>query len=207
MLWEGLWHRLGVSDGRPAEYDELVARYSEPHRFYHTLAHHDHVVEEFLKVCDLAKNPCAVELALRYHDIVYDPRAKDNEERSWLLARGVMMDAGLSEEFAEVVKSIILATKHDALPVDKDARLAVDIDLSILGQAESVFDQYEHDIRLEYAWVPIDLYRTVRSQILKQFLDRSSVYQTPRLREMYETRARKNLMRSIACLGNYSKDT
>lgn len=70
----------------------IAARYTEPQRHYHTLAH----LEEMLRRLDEfeANAPAAhrlpaggtqrlvLELALLFHDAVYDPQRGDNEERS-----------------------------------------------------------------------------------------------------------------------------
>jgi predicted metal-dependent HD superfamily phosphohydrolase len=62
---------------------DLVARYREPHRAYHNLDH----IADCLEKLELARSMLrdddfkAVELALFWHDAVYDPRAADNEEK------------------------------------------------------------------------------------------------------------------------------
>ena len=73
------------------------------------------------------------------------------------------MAAGLGERVAD----LILATKHAAVPTDADARLVVDIDLSILGSAEERFDRYERDVRREYRWVPGFIYRRKRAEAFR----------------------------------------
>ncbi|HEY9014053.1 MAG TPA: hypothetical protein VIM84_03190, partial [Gemmatimonadales bacterium] len=79
------------------------------------------------------------------------------------------------------------------IPQDPDARLLCDIDLSILGRDPSRFEQFEQQIRQEYARVPELLYRNGRSRILSGFLQRASIYQTPAFVAEYETQARRNL--------------
>ena len=93
-----------------------------------------------------------------------------------------------------------MATAHKGRPVDDDARLVVDIDLSILGQDEQVYDLFERAVREEYKWVPWFLYRRKRIEILRSFLDRESIYGTERFRQRYESTARSNLERAIRAL-------
>jgi len=95
------------------------------------------------------------------------------------------------------VYKLILATKHDELQRDHDAKLMVDIDLSILGQPRDVFDQYEVNIRKEYAHVPDEQFRLGRKNILQSFLDRESIFATDFFKEKYESKAIENLTRSI----------
>jgi predicted metal-dependent HD superfamily phosphohydrolase len=75
--------------------------------------------------------------------------------------------------------------------------LLVDIDLSILGAPRPRFDEYEAQVRAEYGWVPGFLFRRKRREILAEFLARNPIYNTPRLRESLEGRARENLAYSL----------
>jgi predicted metal-dependent HD superfamily phosphohydrolase len=102
---------------------------------------------------------------------------------------------------SERVRQLVLATKHDARPASADAALLVDVDLAILGAVPERFDEYERQIREEYAWVPGPLFRRKRREILEGFLVRPHVYNTSHFRDRYEAAARANLSRSIAQLG------
>ncbi len=188
---------MGASGNPEAIFEMLQARYSEPHRAYHNLNHVGDCLAEFDNVLKLAKNADVVEAAIWFHDIIYDPRAKDNEEKSAALAQHVIKSAGLAEGFASSVATLILATKHAKTADESDAALLVDVDLSILGQSTERFDEYERQIRSEYDWVPNDAFVAGRSSILKSFLERPSIYTTEFFREKYESKARENLMRSI----------
>ena len=198
--WAALWQRLGAQGDANAVYDDLVARYSEPHRAYHTLEHIGHCLDEFEQVRHLATNPDAVELALWYHDAIYDTKTKDSEERSAALAVEEARNASLPDSFGQSVANLIMATKHTTAPTDPDVQLLVDIDLSILGQTGDKFDEYERQVRKEYEWVAEDAFVAGRSSILKSFLDRSTIYSTQFFRNKYETQARRNIARSLARL-------
>jgi len=198
--WSALWQRLGVKGDTNAVYNDLFVRYSEPHRAYHTLKHIGHCLEELERVRHLASNPDAVELALWYHDVIYDTTAKDSEEQSATLAIEVARNASLPDNFGQLVANLIMATKHTSAPVDPDAQLLVDVDLSILGQSEDKFDEYERQIRKEYDWVAEDAFVAGRSSIMGAFLDRSVIYSTQFFRNKYETQARRNIARSLARL-------
>lgn len=191
--WMSLWERIGAQGNAHEVYNDLVARYSEPHRAYHTLVHIGHCLDEFEQVRQLATNPDAVELALWYHDAIYDTKTKDSEERSATLAVEVAKNALLPDDFGQSVANLITATKHTASPTDPDVQLLVDVDLSILGQPENKFDEYEQQIRKEYEWVAEDAFVAGRSAILKSFLDRSTIYSTPFFLDKYEAQARANI--------------
>jgi predicted metal-dependent HD superfamily phosphohydrolase len=90
-----------------------------------------------------------------------------------------------------------MATRHTAVPGGTDAGILVDIDLSILGAAPERFDQYERQVREEYAWVPDFLFRRERKAILKEFLARPRIFSTTHFRDRYEQQARSNIERSL----------
>jgi predicted metal-dependent HD superfamily phosphohydrolase len=94
-----------------------------------------------------------------------------------------------------------MATRHKAVPRGTDAEILVDIDLSILGAAPDRFDEYERQVREEYAWVPDFLFRRERKAILKEFLARPQIFSSTHFRGRYEQQARSNLERSLERLG------
>jgi predicted metal-dependent HD superfamily phosphohydrolase len=97
--------------------------------------------------------------------------------------------------------AVVLATKHDAVPAGRDAKLLVDVDLSILGAAEPRFAEYERQVRQEYGWVPEEAFRQSRAGVLVAFLNRASIYSTTWFTARLEEQARKNLSRSLQELG------
>ena len=200
QCWKIFCKSLGVpynNEKSRTFFVELTQRYSEPHRYYHTLLHINSCLSELGLVRIGLDNPLAVEMALWYHDAVYDTHAKDNEDRSADLAGNAASQLGMRADFCRRVRNLIVATRHDALPIDRDAKYLADIDLSILGANAKIFDQYDSEIRKEYDWVPKPIFREKRTEILQAFLDRPRIYCTDRFRDLYETEARQNLKRAI----------
>lgn len=76
-----------------------------------------------------------------------------------------------------------------------------DIDLAILGAPQARFDEYEDQIRREYAWVPEADFRAGRARILESFLARPRIFQTRHFNARLEESARENMARSLARLG------
>ena len=198
--WQQAWERLGLTPP-PGLLDQLVARYAEPHRAYHTMQHITECFAVLEPAAVLARDLGAVQLALWFHDAIYDTRAHDNEARSADWARTALREAGAAARTADRVHELIMATTHRATPEDPDARLLVDVDLSIFGAAKPRFEEYERQIRHEYSWVPEDVFCERRVRILTSFLDRPAIYGTPYYASRLETRARENLRRSLARLG------
>lgn len=200
--WNRLWRSLGVGPVDPLLLPELVRRYSEPQRKYHTLQHLDACLRHFAALKEQAQHPDEVELALWFHDAIYEVGQPGNETKSADWARDALRAAGGSAEAAQRVHDLVMVTCHDVAPSTRDQQVLLDVDLSILGASPAIFDAYEHQIRAEYAAVEEDAFRTRRCRILQQFLDRPRIYHTDQFHEQFETQARDNLARSIRQLGH-----
>lgn len=181
-------------------FDDLITRYQEPSRIYHNIDHVAACLREFDTVNTDGDGRDMIEWALWFHDAIYDSRAKDNEARSADLAASASQRIGTRGLPDDDVRRLILATCHSIPAQREDERLVVDIDLSILGQPEDVFDQYDRAIREEYAWVADAEYRQGRTRVLRSFLDRRSIYSIPHFVHRYESHARVNLGRALARL-------
>ncbi|HJS29311.1 MAG TPA: hypothetical protein VJ768_06800 [Anaerolineales bacterium] len=144
-----------------------------------------------------AKHPEEIEFALWFHDAIYNTKRHDNEERSAEWARETAVTANLPGEVAERIKTLILATRHDTVPQELDEMILIDVDLSILGATPDRFDDYEKQIRAEYAWVPVSVFRSSRLNVLRGFLARAMIFNTRKFFDIYESQARANLERSI----------
>ena len=191
---ERLTSALSAISAEPAPYlfDQLRAMYGGPDRFYHSGQH----VAECLRALDqhssLCERPSEVEVAVWFHDAVYDSRRPDNEEKSALLAVQVLSQLSVTPGPIDRIESMILATKSH-LAQDRDTQLLLDIDLGILGQPPAVFARYDEAIRKEFAWVEEEQYRNGRAAVLRGFLERSRIYKTDTFYELYEDQARSNL--------------
>lgn len=198
--WARLWRQVSATGDPEPSYRELVSLYSQLHRHYHNLRHIAECLTEFDSARHLTNQPVAVELAIWFHDAIYDTRAQDNEECSAELARRRIAGAGGSDELCEAVAALVLATKTHEPSVHPDAPLIVDVDLSILGQPEVRFQEYEAQIHREYHWVPEETFAAKRTEILKRFLARDRIYATDHFFAKYERLARTNLQSSIRAL-------
>lgn len=199
--WRRLWGELGARETNGGLFNQLVAAYSERHRHYHTLQH----LRECLAHCEaagtLARHPAEVELALWFHDAVYDPQRDDNEERSADWAKRSVLAGGCDAAVADRVHGLVLATQaHTAPPDAIDTQLLVDIDLAILGAAPERFAEYGRQVRAEYAHVPDEAYRAGRTRVLQGFLQRPFIYATAAYRDALEQRARANIGHALASL-------
>ena len=197
--WDALFDRLGlVDDGLFAD---LVGRYREPHRHYHSVAHVAAVVEQ---VEDLAarvglERPEATLLAAWFHDAVYDPRAADNERRSADLAVAALSARGAASALLARVEQMVLATAaHVPDEGDVEAAVLLDADLAILAASPLDYAAYAAAVREEYAFVPEAAFRTGRRKVIQALLSQP-LFRTQPMRPLEEP-ARENVEREIRSL-------
>ena len=201
--WIELCERINAKGDYIEYFTRIEKLYLKPPRFYHTFERHiASCLYELDEVCHLPEHPDEVEISLTLHDIIFNTRRKDNEERSAQFAYELCKEMGLPDTFNRRVYCLILPTRHEAIPKGIDAQVVVDVDLSPLGLSPKEFDENERKIRKEYSWVPEKQFNAGRADIIKRFLDRSSIYSTDHFRQKYGDQAERNLKRLLKKLLN-----
>ena len=203
--WLSLSRRVGIPNP-DSIFAELLRYYSESWRSYHSLHHIDDCLRRFDESPLHGEHPDELEIAIWFHDAVYDTSRSDNESRSAEMAVSVLQGSSLCPVAIDRVRASILATTHDSSPNRLDEQIIVDIDLSILGREETHFDRFESSIREEYAWVPWSVYAEKRSDILRSFLSRQRIYSTTPFYARFESNARANLAKAIHRLEGQPRD-
>lgn len=185
--------------------DIRVTAYREPHRYYHNLQHLAECLVRFEQVQHLLHDAPAVELALWFHDAVYQTQPKlscaaqkldSNEVQSAALFRQLCQQA-LSTHDIHKISALILATEQHAATTDADLQYLLDIDLTILAATPSRFSEYEQQIRAEYAWVDAAVYEQKRREVLAEFLQRQPLYQTRYFQQQLTQEAQYNLQNAV----------
>jgi len=184
----------------------LRSRYDEPWRHYHTWEHVTRMLEGFEKVAYLSDHPLAgyqseaIEWAVKFHDVVYEPTAGNNEERSAQLAR-VWLGSLLTESSMNEVERLILLTKtHEPKDCDINGFIMCDLDLMVMGWDREEFDDFGRRIRLEYSHVSDEDFRHGRKAFMKSFRARPQIFHTRHFFDRFEEQARENINRTIAVL-------
>lgn len=180
-------------------FSDVSAKYQEGHRAYHNLTHIAECLSE-LQTIEVSKDDRTnIEFAIWFHDVIYDPKSKSNEEDSadYFLSNSSVL--GLSNDRVSKIAEYIRATKQHqpTLQNDQALRYFLDIDLSILGAEEARFFEYDSAIRAEYSWVPGLIYSPKRKKVLRAFVERAPIFQTLEFQSRYESRARVNLQKII----------
>lgn len=172
-------------------WENFVTLYAEENRHYHQLDH----IEDCLAKLDTWPSPIpllmrdTIELAIWFHDIIYDTRKADNEESSAALANHYLRGHPLTTD----CQALILATRHKQTAGMRAEEIMCDIDLSILGADPKEYRLYADKIRMEYNWVETEEYAEARAQVLSNFLKRTSLFQTRSAIDRWEEQARKNI--------------
>lgn len=179
--------------------DTLKTRYREPWRRYHTLQHIGELLGLLKAHRTVLVDPAAVELAIWYHDAVYDPLgAKGSNERlsEVLFAADWGASGGAPDDPLRVLVSAMIIATIDHDPASQDApdiAWFLDFDMSILGASEARYGEYAGQVRDEYAAVPDDRYREGRSAFLRGALDKAVLFYTPAFRDLCDAAARRNM--------------
>lgn len=177
-------------------FDRVYDAWGAESRRYHGIEH----LVDCLRELDAANAPAptadVAELALWYHDVVYEPQANDCEERSAgrLLADAVV--AAIPEAFASQAADLVRATAHAPPGEHGDAAaadLVIDIDLSILGRDGLRFMDYEYAIEEEYAPTSRLAFFVRRGRFLASLLERDRIFRTDFFHARYERRARAQI--------------
>ncbi|MGJ7414917.1 hypothetical protein AB9128_03515 [Streptomyces cinereoruber] len=194
--------RAGREGPDPAPYGRnLLARWAEPQRRYHTVAHLRAVLDRVDELTDQGGEGGELELvrlAAWFHDAVYRPDRSENEERSAFLAEKALTEAGLTpHEVTEVARLVRLTVTHDPDDGDLNGETLCDADLAILASDPDTYARYAAAVREEYGFVPEDTFREGRAAVLRHLLDLPRLFRTPYGAAVWEEKARENVEREL----------
>ncbi|MDO3703842.1 metal-dependent phosphohydrolase [Micromonospora sp. C28SCA-DRY-2] len=209
--WRRAAREAGAPDGAALTTagEELLARWREPHRHYHTPRHLTAVLDVVDAYAPLARRPDLVRLAAWCHDAVYDPRAAGdaNERDSAALAGTLLTGLGVpAAAVAEVRRLVLLTAGHAVDPADADGALLCDADLAVLAAPRPAYDRYAAAVRREYGHVPEPAFRAGRARVLAGLLALPALFRLPPLARRWEAVARANLTRELAALTGPAPD-
>jgi len=196
--FRSLWQRCLIEDAADNSdeiYQRLIDGYQEPERHYHTLAHIEQCLGMFDQCKSLAREPDALELAVWFHDVIFEAGKPDNEKRSAQLY--LQLSDGVHDASTRgLVDRLIMATLHDGSSLaDHDAIYMVDIDLSSFGLSWEEFLQDSQNLRRENADLSDAEYYRKKANFQNFLLAKERFYLSDYFAERLETRARANLAR------------
>ncbi len=174
--------------------------YNSSKRKYHNLNHIKDMLLEAEKLRRSMNDYDLVLFAIWFHDIVYDAKKGDNEERSADIAEKFLNKVNYNKEKIKKIKNLILKTKNHSnvdSNGDFDTKLFLDLDLLILGTNKEMYRIYAEKIRKEYSFVPDKIYGSGRIKILENFLSQEFIFRTETFRKIYEKIAKYNIKSEI----------
>jgi predicted metal-dependent HD superfamily phosphohydrolase len=180
--------------------ENLITRYSEPHRRYHTTKHLLHVLTMIDQLAD-DHDIFLVRLAAWFHDAVYAIPAGQvsNEEASARLALRELSRVGLEQEdLNQIARLVRLTETHVPGPRDPEGELLCDADLAILASDPSDYADYVAAVREEYAQLPEEGFLAGRLAVLTELADRE-IFRTAKGRQLTDA-ARVNLTAELAAV-------
>ena len=149
-------------------FKKVLRQHSEIHRFYHNTSHLMSLLEKAKSLSFSDKEKSLIYSAIFFHDLVYNPLGKDNEELSAKAWEDFAKETKVSEEDMREVKEMILSTKKHLKTDSELMNKFLDLDLSILAEEEARFLEYENNIRLEYKMVPEEIYSIERTKVMNK---------------------------------------
>jgi predicted metal-dependent HD superfamily phosphohydrolase len=139
--------------------------------------------------------PEQVEMAIWFHDIINQPGAADNEQRSAEYFRKLIGDRA-DPAFVNAVVQLIMATTHQSAPVEHDQQFICDIDLASFGCPWECFMRDSSAVKAEFTGTEEEYYRGKKA-FLQQMLNRPRIFLTDFFNERYEQQARENIVRLL----------
>lgn len=195
-----LWHRCrksGKAEDAETAWQDLCDRYGESHRRYHNLRHVHFCLKQMDLVASLMDDPDAGEMSIWYHDVIYEPCARDNEKCSAGFFAWYSIDH-FAAEFVANVQHLILATEHPDVVTEGDACYITDIDLSGFALPWEGFCRDNDSLRAEQDGLSDASYHAGTRHFLINLFARPRIFRTDFFHELYEEQARSNIRRYLA---------
>lgn len=200
-------------------WDVLKFGYTQPHRHYHNFGHIRKLLNTFEKYKSEFEDPLAVELAIWFHDVVYDPQSKFNEDASAELAFTLILKLK-NIELAKKVKELIMFTKwsdggsfytgtlydlnKDFEYASNDFFLLRDIDWSGFGLPWDKFQKNGDTLRLEVPYLSDLEYAKKYLGFLNSLIEvHRPIYCSDIFNEKFEKKANENILKEIKIQENF----
>ena len=197
-LWRRCLAEQGEVDAEPV-WNELKNHYTQSGRHYHGVGHLAHCLElHDLAVAEM-DDPDAVEMAIWFHDVVFEAQSRENERRSAELFQRAAADR-FGSSFVEKVFQLILVTDHRVLPVTRDDEFVADIDLSGIALPWESYLRDTEALRRENREIPDDRYYGAHQRFLNGLRERRRIFHSDFFHRRCESDARRNIDRYLGQL-------
>jgi len=175
----------------------IVSMYGETGRYYHTLQHIKSMLQLSIQYQHCIKDIVSLQLAIFFHDIVYNAKSGTNEDDSVVIFVN-LLDNYLENPVINKVSRFIMSTKShqlsdDSNEDDDDEKYFLDFDMAVLSWPRECYIEYAANIRKEYIHVELDDYCIKRSAFLRNTINSASKIYHSQLYLEREQLARDNM--------------
>ena len=176
-------------------FDQLSCLYNQKDRHYHNLVHIRNFLDLKDEFSEQIEEPFLFELAIWYHDAVYDAKNNDNEQQSLFIVQDHFKNFLDSKQMIHLDHFIMSTAGHFPKSNASDVFYFLDFDLAILAADEDTYKLYSDAIWKEYKRIySRPNYEKGRKKILKNFLLREKLYLSDTFIENYDKIARHNIL-------------
>jgi len=179
-------------------FDELIIRYTETGRYYHSLIHIETMLGD-IRAYYNGQIPDELFFAAWFHDAVYNALLNNNEAKSAVLAVRRLRQLQVPGGIITKVENLILKTANhfDAEADDEITAVFLDVDLKIMGTDETTYKKYTEAVRKEYSMYPDMLFNRGRKKFIEKALVAKRIFKSDKFYTTYEQQARKNLLTEL----------
>ena len=184
-------------------YSEIEKKYNASNRFYHNLDHVEAMLLETKKYQNVLNDYDSFLYAIWFHDIIYEPKYNDNEEKSAECARKFLNSINYEKNRINKIIDLILRTRDHSnqnINEDIDSQIFLDCDIIIFASARANYLNYAKSVRNEYSSIPDTIYNKGRIKVLESFLNKPYIFRNKTFQKLYEKKARKNVKYEIKML-------
>lgn len=142
-------------------------RWAYPLRVWHGVSHLDRMLLELDESGCSGHDKLLLKYFCLFHDAVYIPGSRVNEEQSVQLFFDMTINDLLQEEKAQVAKLILQTKTHEHSGFDPIADLAHGLDLSVLKDPFPENLAWEKGIAAEFSWLGHERYKKGRLKFLE----------------------------------------
>jgi predicted metal-dependent HD superfamily phosphohydrolase len=178
-------------------YQTIISMYDETGRYYHTLEHIKSMLQLSVQYQHCIKDMISLQLAIFFHDIVYNAKSGTNEDDSVVIFVNLLSNH-LEKSIIDKVSRFIMSTKSHQLSDDNDdndddEKLFLDFDMDVLSWPREYYIKYAENIRREYIHLELDDYCKRRSTFLRNTINSASKIYHSQLYANNEQIARDNM--------------
>jgi len=178
-------------------YDIVVSQYTK-NRYYHDMSHIDRLLNYIDDFDVNMKERTMLEIAVWFHDIVYVPQIKYNEELSTDMCDVFTNGISLDKRYIDIITNLILVTKHDDTVITQLEKIMVDLDLKDLG--DPIYWSIGNLVRKEFEHLSEEEWKKGRVIFLKKMIQKDYIFMTKEYRTICEKESRINLQKEIELL-------